>query len=111
MDANASFRNAGSWKPVVSSVFLMIRRPPRSTLFPYTTLFRSHAACACLPSWFAVHTQVVSLPNENDSPPRSLAESYLTIRKRQAVNAQGASFSNGFTKQPLQPARTPSLLP
>src|SRR2546426_6202677 len=23
--------------------FLMIRRPPRSTLFPYTTLFRSHA--------------------------------------------------------------------
>src|SRR2546430_4397477 len=24
----------------------MIRRPPRSTLFPYTTLFRSHAATA-----------------------------------------------------------------
>src|SRR5256885_12109407 len=23
----------------------MIRRPPRSTLFPYTTLFRSHAPC------------------------------------------------------------------
>src|SRR5258708_32090350 len=25
--------------------FLMIRRPPRSTLFPYTTLFRSLTAC------------------------------------------------------------------
>ena len=24
-------------------IFLMIRRPPRSTLFPYTTLFRSRA--------------------------------------------------------------------
>src|SRR5690348_18097488 len=24
----------------------MIRRPPRSTLFPYTTLFRSSAVCA-----------------------------------------------------------------
>src|SRR5947207_11209839 len=24
----------------------MIRRPPRSTLFPYTTLFRSHASAA-----------------------------------------------------------------
>src|SRR5260221_8761568 len=24
----------------------MIRRPPRSTLFPYTTLFRSHRSCA-----------------------------------------------------------------
>src|SRR5256885_15862571 len=30
---------------VIVSVFffLMIRRPPRSTLFPYTTLFRSNA--------------------------------------------------------------------
>src|SRR3712207_8033773 len=27
--------------------FLMIRRPPRSTLFPYTTLFRSTAAQLC----------------------------------------------------------------
>src|SRR5437762_7106037 len=26
--------------------FLMIRRPPRSTLFPYTTLFRSHPVAA-----------------------------------------------------------------
>src|SRR3712207_7884702 len=25
----------------------MIRRPPRSTLFPYTTLFRSDASIAC----------------------------------------------------------------
>src|SRR3712207_8161869 len=25
--------------------FLMIRRPPRSTLFPYTTLFRSQGLC------------------------------------------------------------------
>src|ERR1039458_10781465 len=27
--------------------FLMIRRPPRSTLFPYTTLFRSPPAPGC----------------------------------------------------------------
>src|SRR5256885_3797336 len=27
----------------ISFFFLMIRRPPRSTLFPYTTLFRSRA--------------------------------------------------------------------
>src|SRR5947207_4891008 len=26
--------------------FLMIRRPPRSTLFPYTTLFRSSPKCS-----------------------------------------------------------------
>src|SRR6266404_6703064 len=28
----------------MSFFFLMIRRPPRSTLFPYTTLFRSRLA-------------------------------------------------------------------
>src|SRR5256885_8955095 len=31
-------------KPVTVFFFLMIRRPPRSTLFPYTTLFRSEVA-------------------------------------------------------------------
>src|SRR2546426_5424011 len=30
-----------SLTPVLIFFFLMIRRPPRSTLFPYTTLFRS----------------------------------------------------------------------
>src|SRR3712207_7836804 len=30
--------------------FLMIRRPPRSTLFPYTTLFRSTPPAALQPS-------------------------------------------------------------
>src|SRR2546426_5534419 len=39
--------------------FLMIRRPPRSTLFPYTTLFRSHRARVCLEAQ-------VELPERND---------------------------------------------
>src|SRR5690348_18327257 len=33
--------------------FFVIRRPPRSTLFPYTTLFRS-AATENLKAWLAV---------------------------------------------------------
>src|SRR5215212_10329138 len=32
----------------LSFFFLMIRRPPRSTLFPYTTLFRSATGSATL---------------------------------------------------------------
>src|SRR6266478_7201710 len=39
-------RAAGSG---ISVFFLMIRRPPRSTLFPYTTLFRSH----CSLCWYS----------------------------------------------------------
>src|SRR2546430_10459604 len=34
--------------------FLMIRRPPRSTLFPYTTLFRSLLAAVSRPTALAV---------------------------------------------------------
>ena len=32
----------------------MIRRPPRSTLFPYTTLFRSGGAAGLFLSWIAI---------------------------------------------------------
>src|SRR2546427_9480226 len=40
-DHVCSFDRAIEW-PILSFLFfLMIRRPPRSTLFPYTTLFRS----------------------------------------------------------------------
>src|SRR6267154_3478121 len=37
---------------IIIFFFLMIRRPPRSTLFPYTTLFRSRQrgrSARCLP--------------------------------------------------------------
>jgi len=38
--------------------FLMIRRPPRSTLFPYTTLFRSDG--------WTVRLMVFTLPQPRD---------------------------------------------
>src|SRR2546430_7499178 len=36
----------------------MIRRPPRSTLFPYTTLFRSHLPGEMMPGQFGPITRV-----------------------------------------------------
>src|SRR5689334_24884847 len=36
-----------SQSPLHLFFFLMIRRPPRSTLFPYTTLFRSSRGSRC----------------------------------------------------------------
>src|SRR3712207_7596649 len=38
--------------------FLMIRRPPRSTLFPYTTLFRS-----CSPAPLSSRRQMATAPS------------------------------------------------
>src|SRR2546422_6689071 len=37
-----SYRIVLCYRCVLFFFFLMIRRPPRSTLFPYTTLFRSN---------------------------------------------------------------------
>src|SRR3712207_8896636 len=37
--------------------FLMIRRPPRSTLFPYTTLFRSFNKFSRLENEFSANSQ------------------------------------------------------
>src|SRR2546430_17148015 len=36
---------------IVFFFFLMIRRPPRSTLFPYTTLFRSPSSSCSTLKW------------------------------------------------------------
>src|SRR5947199_9960994 len=46
----ASVTAARSWFVFYSSLlffFLLTRRPPRSTLFPYTTLFRSRVRASC----------------------------------------------------------------
>src|SRR5256885_17005075 len=42
--------------------FLMIRRPPRSTLFPYTTLFRSHHRISAIPAVRMLHRQHAQRP-------------------------------------------------
>src|SRR3712207_7072299 len=41
----------------------MIRRPPRSTLFPYTTLFRSPLASSYAPSLSRSHTCEAIVPS------------------------------------------------
>src|SRR2546428_5173879 len=48
----------------------MIRRPPRSTLFPYTTLFRSHGPAAG-------RNSPSSLPNRRPVRGADLSQGYL----------------------------------
>src|SRR5438034_3686688 len=47
--------------------FLTVRRPPRSTLFPYTTLFRS--ACGC-PAKRCSKSRSRPAPADGDGPAR-----------------------------------------
>src|SRR5690606_41456075 len=43
-----------AFQPLATSFFSLIRPPPRSTLFPYTTLFRSLINCSFFEFEFSV---------------------------------------------------------
>src|SRR5690606_41911860 len=58
--------------------FLMIRRPPRSTLFPYTTLFRSMGEAA-------VRILMERLRGGRTKPREVLLEPSLSIRDRKST--------------------------
>ena len=62
----------------VGVFFLMIRRPPRSTLFPYTTLFRSDKFF-----WFSHLIYVFSLPKSLLSP--KIQETLCTQAETQEI--------------------------
>src|SRR2546422_6075287 len=83
----------------------MIRRPPRSTLFPYTTLFRSHSADAVARyGWLkgfaglavradaavAVHDNVVAL---TDAAREILNDAMLGDRKSTRLNSSHGYIS------------------
>src|SRR2546430_11526080 len=85
--------------------FLMIRRPPRSTLFPYTTLFRSargrghrrarhrrrpgHRAAAALPRRSEEHTS--ELQSQSNLVCRLLLE-----KKKSTVFSRAGTFATQF---------------
>src|SRR5256885_337127 len=60
--------------------FLMIRRPPRSTLFPYTTLFRSGA-------WDHFHV-TASAPTTNHAPVVTVADKSATVGQTLSATSQ-----------------------
>src|SRR2546425_12543578 len=67
----------------------MIRRPPRSTLFPYTTLFRSLARAAELEA--LVHNEVAALErayNDNELRIRGLIEDLANQRDPMVTQAE-----------------------
>ena len=68
--------------------FLMIRRPPRSTLFPYTTLFRS-AVSGGRPSVaeaLRAHASVICLQHPS-LPPHSAAEQVSLNKIKKIVSS------------------------
>src|SRR2546427_1927299 len=70
--------------------FLMIRRPPRSTLFPYTTLFRS-SACRVRPARDPAHSA--------GGPVRSAGGPDRPRRCRHAAGSGSSSRSEEHTSE------------
>src|ERR1039458_6901263 len=57
----------------------MIRRPPRSTLFPYTTLFRSSTASARGVAFWAAVEAAAASPVPNRKPRRCIAPPFTRL--------------------------------
>src|SRR3712207_9411703 len=66
----------------------MIRRPPRSTLFPYTTLFRSEAAKQA--TQFATHDDTKPPVAPGDAPGLEHRDYYSPLRSTFASGAHAA---------------------
>src|SRR2546430_3440733 len=71
----------------------MIRRPPRSTLFPYTTLFRSAEGILTTRGGMTSHAAVVA--RGMGKPCVSGAGSLRVDYAAQAMSAAGSTFKKG----------------
>src|SRR2546429_886642 len=78
----------------------MIRRPPRSTLFPYTTLFRSHrpAAASRLPCFERARPRGAWRDRRRESR-RSLGQKFGATIARQAEKESHGNRSEEHTSE------------
>src|SRR3712207_7703308 len=72
----------------------MIRRPPRSTLFPYTTLFRSNAADGSPPRLPRAWPRRGRARRGGGPAPHARVDSRARAPRRAAVRAAGAAVGS-----------------
>src|SRR5437879_9387513 len=114
------------WPPRVLSprlsllvFFLMMRRPPRSTLFPYTTLFRSDAQCrepgvcrVLAPAWQSGRPADRKSTRLNSSH-RCISYAVFCLKKKKSIDH--CSFSsvveNGLARQFTEHAKVEQQCP
>src|SRR5262245_63366797 len=95
----------------------MIRRPPRSTLFPYTTLFRSIAARRSRPSGRGPKGGVRKIRRQVDRKSTRLNSSHLGIsyavfclkKKKKKKKKKERSDKNRYKKREAQKNKQPRV--
>src|SRR6266702_7720228 len=84
--------------------FLMIRRPPRSTLFPYTTLFRSILVAAGSSAGAARFPKCLGEPRSEEHTSELQSRGHLVCRlllekKKNTHNNVGSRFHIHYNRQ------------
>src|SRR4051795_13782289 len=86
----------------LSFFFLMIRRPPRSTLFPYTTLFRSRSWRPCNDN-VSSHATPIHSGRSEEHTSELQSHSHLVCRllleKKKETNHDGGTYRFGAHHQ------------
>src|SRR3989337_4103880 len=87
--------------------FLMIRRPPRSTLFPYTTLFRSEPGeerdAVVLVHHRGAGAQVDRKSTRLNSSHGSISYAVFCLKKKQHTTELQPHHQLGYPLQPQPP--------
>src|SRR5256885_5311466 len=96
----------------------MIRRPPRSTLFPYTTLFRSHRSTRPSPSSRATRYARLDFPlrseehtSELQSPCNLVCRLLLEKKKKRPQTRGATSLHSGYDRRRAEELRREGLTP
>src|SRR2546427_7109544 len=96
----------------------MIRRPPRSTLFPYTTLFRSLADIAAARRWIHLENYIIrddhtgrSEEHTSELQSQSNLVCRLLLEKKNRRPASRAQSSAGVLGDRRRDRRLPAAVP
>src|SRR5438876_2981555 len=95
----------------------MIRRPPRSTLFPYTTLFRSRrfggATCddksAQIYARFDKNEQICRSESGSAGMPRPISYAVFCLKKKKKPHLSISLLTLGLVRSGLSWVQCPSL--